>query len=150
LSKRVFLDTSVLGYVTHPRPGDEGKACKQWLARLLRAGVHICVPEICDYELRREYEHLNATRALANLDALSRNVSYIAIDTPAMRRAAELWGEARRAGQPTADPKDLDGDVIACAQAMLEAGEDEFVFATTNIGHLSRFVAANAWRDITP
>ena len=29
-----------------------------------------------------------------------------------MLRAAELWAQARRRGRPTADPKELDCDVI--------------------------------------
>ena len=61
-----------------------------------------------------------------------------------MLKAAELWAEARRSGMPTADPKELDCDVILAAQAL---GIDGIV-ATENIGHLSRFVAAKHWYDI--
>jgi len=50
---------------------------------------------------------------------------------------------------PTADPKELDGDVILAAQALLvsESGEG-VVIATTNVGHLSGFVDDRHWRDI--
>lgn len=68
-----------------------------------------------------------------------------------MRCAAQFWAEARRAGRPTADPHALDADVILCAQARLAIDEqDDFVVATTNIAHLSLFVAAKLWSDITP
>jgi predicted nucleic acid-binding protein len=151
LSKCVFLDTGVLGYVTHPRPGEEGRECKSWLAGLLTAGVRVCVPEIFDYELRREYEHRRATKALRNLNDLGRAVDYIAIRTEAMHRAAVLWGDTRRAGLPTAGTEALDGDVIACAQAILERKQDEeLIFATTNVGHLSRFLVATVWREVAP
>jgi predicted nucleic acid-binding protein len=63
-----------------------------------------------------------------------------------MLKAAIIWAEARRRGQPTADPKELDCDVILAAQA-LQIGA---IVATENIGHLSLFVEARSWRDITP
>ena len=66
-----------------------------------------------------------------------------------MLRAAELWAEARRRGRPTADPKELDCDVILAAQAGLIArGGDEPVIATTNVGHLALFADARTWQDI--
>ena len=50
---------------------------------------------------------------------------------------------------PTAHPKELDGDVILAAQGLLVGeGGEEVVIATTNVGHLSRFVDAREWRDI--
>ncbi len=68
-----------------------------------------------------------------------------------MLRAAQLWADARRKGKPTADEKELDGDVILAAQALLatEASEDPIV-ATTNVGHLSLFIKADSWKNITP
>lgn len=69
---------------------------------------------------------------------------YAPLTTEVMLKAAELWAEARRRGQPTADPKELDGDVILAAQA-LQAGA---VVATDNVGHLSLFVEAKSWREI--
>ncbi|MCL1463350.1 hypothetical protein [Argonema galeatum] len=65
-----------------------------------------------------------------------------------MLKAAEFWATARRTGMPTADPKALDGDVILAAQATVIAVNDAVIVATTNVGHLSRFVDAREWRDI--
>ncbi|EDX71785.1 hypothetical protein MC7420_6871 [Coleofasciculus chthonoplastes PCC 7420] len=66
-----------------------------------------------------------------------------------MRQAAQLWAQARQQGQPTAGDKTIDGDMILIAQAMTLAIPD-VVIATTNVGHLSRFIAAELWQNITP
>ncbi|MFI5352420.1 MAG: type II toxin-antitoxin system VapC family toxin [Candidatus Binatales bacterium] len=62
-----------------------------------------------------------------------------------MLRAAELWAQARNRGTPTADPKELDGDVILAAQAE-QVGA---IVVTDNVGHLARFVKARNWREIS-
>ena len=74
-------------------------------------------------------------------------IEYVPLTTDAMRQAAAFWAEARQRGRPTADDKALDGDVILAAQvATLESSNG--VVATTNVGHLSRYVQAALWRDI--
>lgn len=61
----------------------------------------------------------------------------------------DLWAQARRKGIPTGDPKKLDIDVILAAQALtLMVPASEIVVATSNVAHLSRFVAADEWRNI--
>jgi len=64
-----------------------------------------------------------------------------------MRQAALLWAQARQQGQPTAGDKTIDGDIILVAQAVTLDIPD-VVIATTNVGHLSRFVAADLWQNI--
>jgi predicted nucleic acid-binding protein len=111
----------------------------------------VCIPEIADYEVRRELLRLDSKKALSRLDSLKEEIEYVPLSTRAMRQAAAFWAQARRAGKPTADPHALDGDVILCAQAHVAVDEgDDCVVATTNPGHLSRFVTAELWRDITP
>ena len=61
-----------------------------------------------------------------------------------MRRAAEMWAIARQQGTPTADPREIDADVILAAQAESVGA----VVATENVGHLSLFVDARRWREI--
>jgi predicted nucleic acid-binding protein len=147
----VFLDSGPLGTVTRRRGNPDGDACRQWVRDLNDAGVKVIVPEIADYEIRRELLRANAAVGVARLDAFIAAMAdrYLAITTDAMRKAAELWAEARNRGYATADPKALDGDVILSAQVlMLGLPTSEFVVATDNVGHLSRYVPVEEWRKI--
>ncbi len=159
----ILLDAGPLGLVTNPKASPAALACNLWLERLLANDVWVVVPEIADYEVRRELIRANKMRGLHRLSELTAALSYAAITTPIMRRAARLWAEARQQGQPTADPMALDADVILAATAQdiydttahvrREAGilEEQRVFvATTNVGHLSRFVEALEWQAIDP
>lgn len=65
-----------------------------------------------------------------------------------MRRAAELWAQARNTGQPTAPDPAIDADVILAAQS-LSLGTP-LIVATGNPSHLGRFVRAELWSNITP
>jgi predicted nucleic acid-binding protein len=115
---------------------------------LVSRGIRVIVPEIADYEVRRELLRAKKERGLSRLDALASRLEYLPITTAAMRRAAVFWAEARQQGQPTADDKALDGDVILAAQAMT-LGVADVVIATTNVGHLSRFTPAALWTELT-
>ena len=106
------------------------------------------MPEISDYEVRRELLRINSLSGIMRLDRLPETIEYLPITTAAMRLAAEFWAQGRQSGQPTADPKELDGDVILAAQAVL-LGVPDLVVATTNVGHLSRYVAAKRWQDVS-
>ena len=111
------------------------------------------VPAIADYEVRRELERVGRRQGLAQLDAfnVARADRYLALSDQALRLAAQLWAQARNAGIPTADPKELDGDVLIAAQALtLGVPAADLVIATTNVGHLARFVPADLWTNITP
>jgi len=65
-------------------------------------------------------------------------------------RAAELWAQARQQGQPTADNRALDGDIILVAQAaeLMDWGNDVTI-ATTNVAYINRFVPALLWDQIS-
>ena len=66
-----------------------------------------------------------------------------------MRKAAELWADARRRGRPTSGPRALDADSILAAQALLLAGPgDSVTIATENVGHLGQFADARPWANI--
>jgi len=65
--------------------------------------------------------------------------------------AAQLWAQSRNAGTPTASPDALDGDVLLAAQALsLGLPASDYVVATKNVAHLSQFVPAEHWTNITP
>lgn len=143
MTKRVLLDSGPLGEATHPRGNREFAA---WIKRLLASEIEVVIPEIADYELRRTYLHRRKPKSVQRLDGLRNLLTYQPLDTPTMQRAAENWAEARRQGTPTADHKELDCDAILAAQAQAVGG----MVATSNVGHLSLFVSAKSWHDISP
>jgi predicted nucleic acid-binding protein len=149
MSRLILLDSGPLGMVTNPKAIGIPLDCQRWLKALLQRGERVAIPEISDYEVRRELLRAGLLRSLRRLDNLKQTLDYIPIQTETMLLAAELWAEARKAGQPTADAKALDGDVILSAQARLLDGEaTEVIVATTNVAHLSRFVSALDWQLI--
>src|SRR5437879_3678476 len=145
----VLLDAAPLGLLTAPplKPGT--RDCSLWLSTLIAGGARVIVPEITDYELRRELLRAGKTASLRRLDALAQATEYLPLSTSAMRRAAELWAQARRQGTPTAGDNTIDADMILAAQALM-LGVPNVVIATTNVGHLSRFVPADDWQNIVP
>lgn len=146
-----MLDTGPLGLVTHPKGGADAAEARAWLRSLREAGVPVRVPEIADYELRRELLRAGKTTSLTRLDRFGEEAGFLPLTSETMRLAAELWAEARRQGHTTAPDPALDGDVILAAQArLLGSREGGVVVATTNVGHLSRFVDAKHWREIEP
>jgi len=140
----------VLGILVHPAETGEPWECKTWLKQLVGGAALVCLPEIADYELRRELLRMKSSGSIRRLDELKTPLRYAPITTEAMLKAAELWAEARSAGKPTADEKALDADAILAARSTLlaQAG-DTVIVATTNVGHLSRFVDARSWREIS-
>lgn len=150
MSRVIVLDAGPLGLLTRSRSVQIANQCAQWLRDLLVAGERVIIPEIADYEVRRELVRLNASGALRRLDTLVAEMEYVALTTGAMRLAAQLWGAIRQQGQPTADPHALDGDVILAAQALSLLTDGTVIVATTNVGHLSRLAPADVWTNITP
>src|SRR5947209_7574622 len=111
----VLLNANPLGLVTSPARSPRSVGCKQWARDLLAAGVRVIVPEIADYEVRREMIRRGATASLARLDRMKVGFDYAPITTEIMLLAAELWAQARNTGRPTASPDSLDADCILVA-----------------------------------
>lgn len=91
MSDAVVLDATPLGILCHPRNPPQATACRQWVADLLAVGRRVIVPEIADYEVRRELIRASSQVALSNLDQLAQFLEYLPLATPAMRLAAALW-----------------------------------------------------------
>jgi predicted nucleic acid-binding protein len=149
VSAVVVLDSGPLGLVTNPNHSAASMACSQWLESLIIAGSRVIVPEIGDYEVRRELLRAGKTAGVSELDQLAQLIEYLPITTSVMRKAAELWAQARQQGQPTAGDKTIDGDMILAAQA-LTLNEPTVVIATTNVGHLARFAPCDLWQNVKP
>ena len=149
----IYLDSTPLGLLTRGQRVSEAEECRQWMADRLASGQIVIVPEVADYEVRRELIRLGAAARLARLDdvVLKLGATFQPITTPAMRLAARLWADLRQAGRPTADPHALDADVILCAGLLVAEAADPSaaVVATSNAQHLGRLVNCDDWRDIT-
>ena len=116
---------------------------------LLEKGIQVKLPEIADYEVRRELLRINKTTSIKYLDELKTYIDYIPITNQAMLLASEFWTQIRRPGKPTADNKALDADVILAAQAALFSNVGyEVVIATTNVSHIARLATAKEWQNI--
>lgn len=153
-SKVIFLDsypTSLLCKKRGKVLTDESERIFQWSLRCFAAGHAIVIPEIVDYELRRELLRARKHASVNRLDNLKASCTYLPLSTAAMVTAAELWTQARQQGSSTAHDENIDVDVILAAQA-LTCGEppSSIVVATANLRHLSKFANAALWYNITP
>ncbi len=135
--------------VTNPKSSPECEACKNWLASAVSRGAEVAIPEITDYEVRRELLRAGKDKGIARLDALRSLLQYAPITTAIMLKAAEFWATARNRGRQSAVDASLDADMILAAQAaVLGVGHDQTVIATTNVRHLAMFAPARLWREI--
>jgi predicted nucleic acid-binding protein len=148
VSDPIVLDATPLGLLANPNHSRLPTACRAWLSALQAAGRRVILPEITDYEVRRELLRANLIASVRLLDNLAIQLEYLPLSTSAMRKAAELWAQVRRLGKPTAQHHALDGDAILAAQA-LSLGVPVIV-ARGNPAHLARFVPTDDWQNIVP
>lgn len=151
----IVLDTFPTSCVSK-RPGNKpptlSDQCRQWVNDCESAGHRVLIPAISYYEVLRELEQREAVRQIVRLKEFClRPHRFLPLTRVHLETAAQLWGQSRRSGQPTADPQALDGDVILAAQALsLSVTSPELIVATTNPAHISRYVKADLWTNVHP
>lgn len=149
----VFLDSEPLGLASQAFGKPRADRCRRWISDLEARGWEVVVPEIVDYELRRELTRVGATAGLSRLEAFLARHPLVQINRTTMLRACELWARVRRQGLPTAHHHSLDADAILAAQALVTTGgSSPAIVATSNARHLSRFEGVearnwDAWAD---
>jgi predicted nucleic acid-binding protein len=150
MSKLILLDSGPLGIFSNPGKSQIISACRAWAAKHQQQGNVLVVPEIADYEVRRELLRAGKTIGVERLDLIKSTFAYLPLSTAVMLRAAQFWAQARKSGKPTAVDVALDADVILAAQAAILIAEgSEVVIATSNPRHLTLFVPAAEWQTIT-
>lgn len=156
MSQIIILDTGPLSNSVVPYAG-QGQAltfsqqCRRWIGDCEQNGALLLVPAICYYEALRELERRKAAGKIRRLKAFVFSVPdrFIPLNTSHLEEAARLWGAARNMGFQSASDHALDADVILCAQALsLGMASSDYIVATTNVGHLSRFVPCDDWTNI--
>lgn len=142
----VVLDAGPLGAACSPR---RDSAIGAWLEEADGAGHQIVISEAVDFEVRRELIRAGLELSLARLDRLVERFRFEPVTSATWLTAARLWAESRNRGRPTADPRELDIDVLLAATAISLQVEDDVVIATGNVGHLSQFVDARLWSEVS-
>jgi len=133
----VLIDSGPLGKLVNPEQHPE---VKDWLAFMKKRKILIRVPQICDYELRRELILQNFTKSIGRLDRFQQQNQFLPLSEDDFFEAAEIWAGLRKTGQPTSDDRGLDGDVILAAQAISQQQEfEQVIILTENERHIPRF-----------
>lgn len=149
MGRMILLDSGPLGMISNPYASPLNDRCNAWLEALVARRMAVAIPEIIDYEIRRELIRAGKVRGLRRLDELKGDLEYLPLTTETMLKAAEYWAEARRQGRPTADPHSLDVDAILAAQAWVASLDGaEPLIATSNPDHLKLFADARDWTEI--
>lgn len=151
MARYIFLDSEPLGLASQASGKPRPDQCRAWLDTVETAGARVIIPEIVDYEVRRELVRVGATAGIRRLNGLLARFTLLPLERAALLRAAELWALLRRAGVPTADPHALDADAILAGQALTALGPGIVAtVATGNVRHLARFpdIDAREWASI--
>lgn len=154
MNRIILLDSRPLGLLAHSNPNAEALRCEAWSQSLIAQGDRLLVPEIADYEVRRELLRAGKTDSIRILDTLREGLGFVPLTSEAMLKAAEFWAVLRQQRMQTAPDLALDADVILAAQcATLRPEQWEMagagvVIATGNVGHLGRVVSAHEWQTV--
>ena len=70
MARVVVLDAGPLMLISKPRGLAPADRCRAWIHALDAAGARVEVPEIADYEVRRELLRVGAPAALKRLDRM--------------------------------------------------------------------------------
>ena len=95
MSRIVLLNSCLLGLVTNPSGSKQATQCGNWFQQVVANGAIVMVPEIADYEVRRELLSACKTKGIKRLNELIAQTDYLAITTRAMCQAAKYWANAR-------------------------------------------------------
>ena len=161
----IALDSGPLGDLINPNNPPPAQAIRAWMRNHLASGDEFLLPEIADYEVRRNeiletlicpFGPSQSAAALHQLDQLKTLITYLPLTTDSMLAASQLWAEHRKGhgpGHPTRSPK-LDGDVILTAQCVEESKlrNEPIVIATMNLRDFlfipTPTVTADEWNNI--
>jgi predicted nucleic acid-binding protein len=141
----LVLDATAIGHACNPRGAP---AFQQWFETAVRES-DVVIPAPAEFEVRRELLRIQRRLSVARLNRLVRELRYEEMTLVRWRQAAQLWADARNRGRPTAAPDRLDVDVLVAAIAQSITATEPVVVVTNNVRHLSQFVDARLWTDIT-
>lgn len=107
--------------------------------------------DICDYEIRREFI-LIKSQSVEELDQLRDLIEFEKLDIAVLKKAAELWAEARALGKPNKNRENIDVDVILAAHWCILKKRfpgRQVVLATKNTDDFENITVCANWVEIT-
>lgn len=151
----IVLDTGPLGGLTSPVDSRLSNEYKAWYVSLEDVGCYFYVPQIADYEVRRNLHLEGMNTSIIMLDEFIHAEAdrYLRLTAEEIDLASQFWGQLRNAARGGSDEKALDGDVLIAAQARALEESDPFtrvVVATGNVKHFRDIAFAELWSDIRP
>lgn len=145
MSHLILLDSAPLGYLCNPRNIEKTRFFKNKLKDL---EVILYLPEIIDYELRRNLELEGFSKSINLLDQFRQRHQILWLESDDFLKAAELWSWCRKEGYATTENKGIDIDVILVSQALSQLRNFyKVIILTADIGDLSIFceLEINLW-----
>ncbi|MCL1463351.1 hypothetical protein [Argonema galeatum] len=73
----VLLDSGPLGILTNPKPSPLTLECGLWLESLWSKDYRVILPEIADYEVRRELLRANKSAGIRRLNEFKVKLEYL-------------------------------------------------------------------------
>jgi hypothetical protein len=71
----VLLDSGPLGLASSPARTAGALECQAWLATLQQSGIPVYLPELADFEVRRELLRAGKTASVARLALMKHRIS---------------------------------------------------------------------------
>ena len=68
MTKIILLDSTPVGLITNPKSTPLSTECQQWFYSLFDRDYSVVLPEIIDYEVRRELLRVNRANSIRRLD----------------------------------------------------------------------------------
>jgi hypothetical protein len=104
----IVVESGPLGRLCNPTSSEPAGDAHRWARHHLERGRRLVVPEISDYEVRRELVRAGLVEGARRLDELGAGLGFVPVTSAMWRR-----GDA------------LDGDVLLAAQALELATEHD-------------------------
>ena len=87
--RHIILDSGPLSMVTNPKANGITLECQLWLDQQIRQGAIVFIPEIADYEVRRELIRAKKSKSIEQLNQLQSVLEYLPLTTALILKAAE-------------------------------------------------------------
>lgn len=144
MSRVAVIDSGPLGEIIKRHPSAD---TIRWIEFINENKIALRIPEIIDYETRRELilqglkGNIESYKSISNLTKYRQTNRLIPLEPSiTLTDACELWADLRFNSQPTADRKNIDVDVILVTQALsMKKDFDEIIIVTGNLSDLRRF-----------